>query len=175
MSGKTPAAGIAAAALPPAAGRRQLRFTSLDEVLAEAGRLVAASDTKMRGNWSLARLLAHLASTIDASIDGISFRVPLWLRWLGPLFKQRAIRSRMPTGFRLPAEAEARAFPEVESSQAALEMLHRAIARLQNERMTARHPVLGKLSHDQWCQIHLRHAELHLGFADAAAGAAEKP
>jgi hypothetical protein len=31
--------------------------------------------------------------------------------------------------------------------------------------MTARHPVLGKLTHDQWKQIHLRHAELHLSFA----------
>jgi hypothetical protein len=31
--------------------------------------------------------------------------------------------------------------------------------------MTARHPVLGKLTHEEWTQLHLRHAELHLSFA----------
>jgi FPC/CPF motif-containing protein YcgG len=46
----------------------------------------------------------------------------------------------------------------------ALQRLRNAVARLQNERMTAKHPVLGQLNHDEWNQLHLRHAELHLSF-----------
>ena len=26
------------------------------------------------------------------------------------------------------------------------------------------HPIFGKLTHDEWIAINLRHAELHLGF-----------
>ncbi len=153
------------AAAPPAAQRRQLTFHSLDEVLAEAARLVAAPDTKMLGQWPLERLLGHLAAMINDSIDGVSIQAPLVLRLVGPLFRPFVVRSRMPAGFKLPSAAEATAYPPVASPEAGLEMLRAAVGHLQTERMTSRHPVLGRLTHDQWYRIHLRHAELHLGFA----------
>jgi hypothetical protein len=30
--------------------------------------------------------------------------------------------------------------------------------------MTAANPSMGPLSHEQWVEVHLRHAELHLSF-----------
>ena len=41
-------------------GRRTVRFNSLDEVVADAERLVASPETKMLGNWPLEKLLMHL-------------------------------------------------------------------------------------------------------------------
>src|SRR5262245_13349178 len=60
------------------AGRRELSFRGLDEVLADATALVAAPQVKTLGNWPLAQLLTHLASTINNSIDGFSSKAPLF-------------------------------------------------------------------------------------------------
>jgi hypothetical protein len=51
------------------------------------------------------------------------------------------------------------------TAQEALEQLRKAVARLRAEKMTARHPVFGRITHDEWARLHLRHAELHLSFA----------
>jgi hypothetical protein len=145
-------------------GRRTLSFASLDEVVADAEQLVAAPDVRMLGNWPLGTLLAHLALAINRSIDGIAFKAPLYLRLLGLFFKGRILRKGLEPGVRLPKEREAAAFPSV-SSQEGLDALHQAVGRAKNEKMTARHPFFGKLTHDEWLRFHLRHAEMHLSFA----------
>jgi hypothetical protein len=145
-------------------GRRKLHFTSLDEVIADAEKLVAWPQTKTLGNWSLNQLLMHLALTINLSIDGIDVRAPWYVRLIGFFIRGRILGRGMPAGFKLPRERELGAFPSAASPQKALETLRKAIARLKTERMTARHPAFGRLSHEQWGQLHLRHAELHLSF-----------
>jgi hypothetical protein len=147
------------------AGRRTLRFSSLDEVVADAERLVASPDTKMLGNWSLGQILMHLARAVNGSIDGISFRAPWFIRLLGPWLKRRVLIRGMPAGFKLPPAAEATAFPTPASPQEALEILRQATARTKSETMSSPHPVFGALTHDEWRQLHLRHSELHLSFA----------
>ena len=146
-------------------GRRELIFSSLDEVVADAETLVATSNTKMLGNWPLSQLLTHLATAIKGSIDGYSTKAPWLIRLVGPLMKRRFLRNKMSPGFKLPKEVEVGFFPAAASPQEALEQLRAAVGRLENERMTTRHPVFGRLTHDEWTQLHLRHAELHLGFA----------
>lgn len=147
------------------AGRRVLHFESLDEVVADAERLVASPNIRMLGNWPLAQLLTHLATAINGSIDGISARAPWYVRMAAPLIKRRLLSRGMPPAFRLPGEVEPAFFPPAASPQEALETLRSAVARTKKETMSARHPVLGKLSHDEWTRLHLRHAELHLSFA----------
>lgn len=146
-------------------GRRTLRFHTLDEVVADAERLVAGLGTQTIGNWPVSQLLTHLALAIHGSIDGIAFRAPWYVRLLAPFLKGRLLRKGLRPGFRLPGAAEAVAFPPAPSPEAALETLRRAVARTHAEAMTARHPVLGPLTHDEWQQFHLRHAEMHLSFA----------
>lgn len=145
--------------------RRTLRFQSLDDIAAEAERLVASPGTKMLGNWSLSHLLMHLATAINGSIDGISARAPWYVRLAAPLIKRRILTKGMRPGFKLPKKVEPSFFPAAESPQEALAVLLAAIARTRTQRMTARHPILGQLTHSEWTQLHLRHAELHLGFA----------
>lgn len=147
-----------------AAARRTLHFDSLDELLADAERLVASPDTRTLGNWPLSQLLTHLAKAIHGSIDGIDARVPWYVRMFGPFIKLRVLRQGMQAGFQLPKSAVAKAFPVAESPQHALGELRAALDRARTKRMTARHPVFGNLTHDEWTRFHLRHAELHLSF-----------
>jgi hypothetical protein len=146
-------------------GRRALRFASLDEVVADAGKVVASPDTKMLGNWPLDKLLTHLATAINGSIDGMGAQAPWFIRLAAPLIKGRVLHHGMRAGFKLPKEVEPGFFPAAASKEAALDTLRQAVARLQSERMTARHPVFGRLTHEEWTKLHLRHAELHLSFA----------
>jgi len=48
-------------------GRRELTFSSLGEVVADAEKLVASPNTKTLGNWPLSQLLTHLATAINGS------------------------------------------------------------------------------------------------------------
>ena len=146
-------------------GRRELNFTSLDQVVADAEKLVASPNTKMLGNWPLGQLLAHLATAVNGSIDGVSVKAPWIARLIGPFLKSRILKNKMKPGFKLPQKFEADFFPAGLTSQEAFDQLRQAVARLQKEKMTARHPILGAITHDEWNQLHLRHAELHLSFA----------
>jgi len=146
-------------------GRRKLTFRSFDEVLADAERLVSSPNTKILGNWPLSQLLTHLATGINSSIDGISAKAPWFLRLIGPFVKRRIMKNGMSPGFKLPKGRETAAFPAASSPQEALGKLRAAVGRLKQERMTARHPFFGKLTHEEWTRLHLRHAEMHLGFA----------
>jgi hypothetical protein len=64
-----------------------------------------------------------------------------------------------------PKDVEAGFYPAAASPHEAMKRLRTAMGRLTEERMTAHHPILGKLTHEIWPRLHLRHAELHLGFA----------
>lgn len=146
-------------------GRRSLKFSLLDEMLADAAVLVASPNSHTLGNWPLHKLIGHLAVTINKSIDGISMRMPWYLRVDGWLIKGRIWKGFSP-GIKLPNDIEADWFPDTAlSALDELDAMRRAVGCLQTEKMTARHPVLGKLTHEQWIQYHLRHAELHLSFA----------
>ena len=57
-------------------GRRELRFHSLDDVLAD---LVALEGKPLKtlGNWSVGQLLAHLAVPMNGAIDGMKLSPPI--------------------------------------------------------------------------------------------------
>jgi Protein of unknown function (DUF1569) len=145
-------------------GRRELRFDSLDDVVADAERVVGAAGVRTLGNWPPDRLLGHLTTAINGSIDGMPFRAPWYIRLIAPRLKRRFTTRKMSPGFKLPKQVEASYFPASPSNLEALAKLKAAVARTKTERMTADHPALGKLNHEEWTQLHLRHAELHLSY-----------
>jgi hypothetical protein len=147
------------------AGRRELHFDTMDDMQREAERL-AGGEVAMLGNWSLPQIFTHLAAGLNSTIDGSSFKAPLYMRLLAPLMKKKFINEGIPPGFTIPPAAQAQFLPpdNIETN-AALEDLRAAIQRLKSADAFAKHPLLGKLSKDEIVQFQLRHAEMHLSFA----------
>jgi len=144
-------------------GRRELHFTSLDEVLEDA-RAVCRGNPTALGNWSPGQILMHLARSIDASIDGIPGRLSWPMRMLGKVLKKRLLTGRLRAGFKPPRQIARQLMPGETSTEAGLKALTEAIERLKQTSDRAPHIFLGELTADQWEQFHLRHAELHLSF-----------
>ncbi len=146
------------------AGRRELHFHNFREVLADAERLSQGNYTCL-GNWSLGQVCKHLAEGIHMTIDGVSFKVPLIIRLIGPLFLKRRILSKgMSPGIKLPPSAAKQLIPAETSTEEGLKALRFAIERLESEEKRAPSPFLGKLTREESDQVQLRHAELHLSF-----------
>jgi hypothetical protein len=143
-------------------GRRKLAYSSLDEVLADAERLNSGAINAL-GNWSAGQIFRHLAISFNSSIDGFPFTFPWYFRLLGKVFKKKLLRGPMPPGYRLPADAEA-VIPGPTSTEEGLAELRTAITRLQREPHRATNPIFGQISNDEWNQIHLMHANLHMSF-----------
>ncbi len=61
-----------------AAGRRTLKFNTLDDILADVERL-NAGNVRVLGNWSKGQILKHLAILMNGCIDGIPFKAPLYM------------------------------------------------------------------------------------------------
>jgi hypothetical protein len=144
-------------------GRRTLDYASLDEVLADADRL-GSGPIKELGNWSAGQIFRHLALAYNGSIDGLAINFPWYLRMMARIFKEKLLAGPMPPGYDLPSEGAKAVRPLPTSTEEGLAELHAAVARLQRESRRARHPVFGELTKEQWNQIHLNHARLHMSF-----------
>jgi hypothetical protein len=146
-------------------GRRTLHFTTLGEMLEDAECLCAAKHVTALGNWQLGPTLEHLARTIDMSLDGAKFRAPWYVRLLGPLFKKYMLTHPMRPGFKLPQNAAEYLIPTTECPvNESLAHLRSGVRRLINFTERQPSPAFGRLTCEEWDQLHLRHAELHLSF-----------
>lgn len=161
-----------------AAGRRQLRFNSYDDLLADA-QMLAKSDVKMVGNWSLGQIFKHLAVAYAGSIDGMHFTVPFYVKIVARVFmKKKFLYGKIPSGFQIPQKHRGHfVAAETTTTEEGWAALQTAVERLKTESHREPHPVFGELSNQEWDNFHLRHAEMHMSFAvpvaDAAATDAE--
>jgi hypothetical protein len=146
------------------AGRRTLRFESLDEIVTDVERLAACKELRSLGNWSPGQVLQHLATTMNGSIDGFPNFVPAPMKLLLRVFmKRRFLTKPMPPGFQLPKKAGT-LHPRATKWDAALANFREAMRRLKSETRRSPHPAFGPMTADEWEKIHCRHSELHLSF-----------
>ena len=149
------------------AGRRSLRFDTLDAVLADAESM-ASRPHRTLGNWTLGQICWHLARWMHACIDGFGFGVPLLLRpFLRPTrrwIKHNLLTRGMSVGIRLKGGAADQYIPPPIPDEEGVESLRRAIARLKADARRHPSPLLGPMTCQEWDQWHCRHAELHLSF-----------
>jgi len=142
-------------------GRRDVHYTSYDELLADAEQL-ARHPIQTLGNWTQAQNYKHIAMSLDTSIDGSPFMLPAPARWLmSLLMKKKFLTRSIPPGFKTSKEMVASEDTSLEDS---LVDLRRAIERQKNESERAIHPGFGRISRDEWDQFNLRHAEEHMSF-----------
>jgi hypothetical protein len=148
--------------------RRSVSYTTLDAVVADADRLVAARATTT-GNWSLAQILEHLATALDYQVDGFPPELQFGrvMKWLcRTFFKRRILEQGMVPGFKLKgpaATALIREQSDVELADA-LEHLKSAVGRLKAAARVADHGAFGPLTRAEAELLHRRHAELHMSF-----------
>lgn len=145
--------------------RRTLRFETLDDLLADA-RSLAGGPIRTTGNWTAGQIIGHVAIVIDGSIDGYHFKLP----WPARVYHRfmilnRALREGIPPGIKIHENARGQFIPPADLTLSdAIEHLTRSVQRAEQRGMHAADPHFGKLTHEQWVQMHCRHAELHFGF-----------
>ena len=145
------------------AGRRQLKFHTLDEILADAERC-AADNYRPIGNWSAGQIFSHLAKVMHGQIDGLPFTVPWPIRMMLKLFRRKFLAGPMPPGFQLPSSAAAIMADPAVSTADGLDDLRKAVARLKSTTHRAPSPAFGKMTRDESDRLQCNHAELHLSF-----------
>jgi len=152
--------------------RRTLRFGRMEDLLRE----VEALDACQRGGgaivttgkWTPAQNVWHINAFIVASLDGFPFRAPWWLRLLGKLIKSGALNKPLRSGIKAPKSMHLMMPPAEVKWDDAVASLRKSMARLaKGEKMRVPSPLFGELAHEEWIQLHCRHAEMHFGFMKA--------
>jgi hypothetical protein len=142
-------------------GRRTLNFNSYDEILADV-RLLASVPHRQLGNWSLGEVCQHLAKTMDLSIDGSQARAPWLLRTVGPFIKKRFLSRPLSAGFTAPPSFGL--LPDSAAAAEGVAALEKAVQRLHQTNDRQPHLIFGRMTREEWDQLHMRHSALHLSF-----------
>ena len=146
-------------------GRRELRYDTYDDLLADAERM-ASQEVKTLGNWSYPQVLDHLAKSLNKMIDGPGFMLPMPMRFIMRLtMMKKMVNETFDPGFKFPASV-AKDFdpdPTIETG-AAIESLRAAIERVKADPTRAKHPGFGTITTRGWDQFQLRHCEMHMSF-----------
>ncbi len=154
------------------AEHRTLHFDSIDDLLAEVDRIVAADragSLRRTGNWTTGQIFAHIAAWANYPYEGYppGATPPWFVRIIARMMRKRFVTRPMSRGFRIP-RAEHGTFGVEDASISTEEGARRlrdAMARLQRREAAIHHsPALGPMSEDDRIALNLRHAELHLGF-----------
>lgn len=145
------------------AGRRQLKFTSLDDVLADAERCLTQGYRPI-GNWSAGQIFAHIAKVMNGSIDGLPFTVPWPIRMLLKLMRNKFITGPMTPGFQLPSSATVLIADPLVSPEQGLNDLRQAVHRLKSTTHRAASPAFGVMTREDSDRLQINHAAMHLSF-----------
>ncbi len=143
--------------------QRRLDFKDFNAVLAEVDRLHQGGYTKA-GQWDLAQVCDHLRYFIEGSLDGFTFRVPWLFKVLfGNLVLRRILKTRrMKSGITTPQKPLP---PAGEDEAAAVSRFKQIVERLKTHTGEFHaSPFFGKLTPEQWRDLHQIHCAHHLGF-----------
>lgn len=149
--------------------RRTLRFENFMEVLTDAELLAEAErqgTLRATGNWTLGQAIGHLAFWARAPLDGYPNlpRPPWVIRVLMPLFKKNFLNKGLPAGVRIKGVPDGTYGIEPMATEEAIAQLLPAYDRLVREKPPSLNPVIGRMTHEEYIKLNLRHAELHLSF-----------
>lgn len=148
------------------ANRRDLHYSSLDELVEDAERLAPSHTTV--GNWTLPQILSHVSGGLNATVDGFSYSAPWPLRFILTLVMKKKFLKKMPAGLSIPSKIKKDVAPKEVPLEQALADLRTAVDRLKATDQRAPHPFFGKVSKDEAETLQLRHAELHMSFVHPA-------
>ena len=148
--------------------RRQLRYESIDDLLLDIERLIAAEKSgtlRTTGNWTAGQVLGHIATWIEYGYEGYPMRVPWFIRFFLRKKKAKYLRDGMVPGVRIPGTVDGTFGTALMTTEEGAARLRRAAQRLQDgEPAKFDSPAFGPMPHDERVAFNLRHAELHMSF-----------
>lgn len=154
--------------------RRATHYDALSDAVADAERLLASGYDRA-GRWTLAQVACHLATVIEMSRRGFPWYLPwpltAFARWfaMGPVLRREVFRIRMPAPQFLQPPVDA-------DDRAGVDRLRAAVALFEGPGDTVfPSPVFGRLTREQWRQVHLWHCEHHFSFLVPRAAACPIP
>ena len=146
-------------------GRRKVAIDSYDDILRDAEQLIRGGKIRSLGNWTAGQNFEHLARAMDVSIDGVSYKMPLWMRTIARFFKSWFLNRPFKPGFQLPTQLENDFGPSpFISDEEGFRLLTEAVARIKSTERRAPSPAFGEMPESDWIKLHCRHAALHLSF-----------
>jgi hypothetical protein len=144
--------------------RRQLRYESFDDFLGDADGL-AMGNSRTLGNWTLAQIFDHLARWFRMAVEGTDVRVPRWVQFILWEWRKRSLSMPSRPGVKMPSQLKSVLLPEEGlAADRCLQDLRSAVSRFRAASQFAPHPAYGQLTRDEWQQLALRHAEMHMSF-----------
>jgi hypothetical protein len=148
--------------------RRRVQYESLGEFLADA-ECQAARDVRTSGNWTLSQIFDHLTRSLCVAVEGTDARFPWLARVFLHVIRARFLSRPMKPGFHVPPPLERALRPaEGLTTQDALQNLREAVERFESAPQLVVHPAFGRLTREEWTQLTLRHAELHMSFVHSS-------
>ncbi len=142
--------------------RRKLDFRDFNDLLGDLQRL--RGGYLRAGNWTLSQVCDHLAIFFRGSLDGFGRMMPWLVRvTLGKLILRSILRNRgMRSGVKVPAHF----LPgDPREDAAAADELAGLVERFRrHEGPLHPSPLFGRLSREQWTELHLIHASHHMSF-----------
>jgi hypothetical protein len=149
------------------AGRRSLRYSTLDEIMPDVEHLLEGHSTV--GNWSLAQICQHLATVIRRVVDMPASTPVDSSLWVGDEKKRQVFESGMlPEGIQGPPQV----LPtENRGERDEADALRDAIAHYKASPTgpVIPHRFFGPLGKDEWEKLTLIHCAHHLSFANPKA------
>ena len=146
------------------AGRRNLAFARIDDVMPDVDQLLTGYTTV--GRWTLAQICHHLEGVIRYSMDGFPGRRAPWMvrKTVGAIVLRRTLGTgRIPEGVKVP---EVFLLTTGLDDRAEAETLRATVARFVAFPGPFRvHPFVDTLTPDQWARFHCIHCAHHLSFA----------
>ena len=151
--------------MPDIPERRELKFSSLDEAVAEVERL-ASGPVRTTGRHTFGQIIEHLARTHDmATGKTVGPRPPLIVRLIMPIAKHFLLKGPVKPGFKLPRQSEVFFWPEEDVDiQQALGHLRESVAHYNTVGPLPIHPVFGSMTREQCDRLNCGHCAMHLSF-----------
>lgn len=149
---------------------RELKLVTLDDILAEAKRIAAQPDAVSRGTWTSAQNIWHVGRVIKAGVEGSPVKVPLLLKLIGPVLKKRFTTKGFTPGIKLPSQAADHLVAPADTTlDQAMAMIESAIEYAKDKGFLPKNPMMGRMTPQQWVDLHCRHAEMHFGLIELKA------
>ena len=150
--------------------RRAIRFETSEDLRRDLCALEAAGlagTLRTSGNWTPAQIYNHLAAFVEFATDGYphDFKPPpAPVRLVMRFFKNKYLHRAMPAGLHIPGIRAGTIGQDDGPPGTAIARLRAALDKL--DRTAPRHPnhLFGRMTHQDWVRLNLRHCELHLSF-----------